>query len=79
MSTKKSTLGFIFITILIDCIGFGIIIPVLPNLIKELSGKSLAAASEYGGLLLVAYSIAQFIFSPIVGGLSDKLADVRSY
>jgi DHA1 family tetracycline resistance protein-like MFS transporter len=72
MSTKKSTLGFIFITILIDCIGFGIIIPVLPNLIKELSGKSLAAASEYGGLLLVAYSIAQFIFSPIVGGLSDK-------
>ncbi|MBB2144812.1 MFS transporter [Pedobacter sp. LMG 31464] len=72
MSQKKSALGFIFITILIDCIGFGIIIPVLPNLIKELSGKSLATASEYGGLLLVAYSIAQFIFSPIVGGLSDK-------
>ncbi|MEJ5996036.1 TCR/Tet family MFS transporter [Pedobacter sp. Du54] len=72
MSTKKSALGFIFITILIDCIGFGIIIPVLPNLIKEISGKSLADASEYGGLLLVAYSIAQFIFSPIVGGLSDK-------
>ncbi|MFA6277286.1 MAG: TCR/Tet family MFS transporter [Pedobacter sp.] len=72
MDNKKSTLGFIFITILIDCIGFGIIIPVLPNLIKELSGKSLADASEYGGLLLVAYSIAQFIFSPIVGGLSDK-------
>ncbi|TCC90259.1 MFS transporter [Pedobacter frigiditerrae] len=72
MTTKKSTLGFIFITILIDCIGFGIIIPVLPDLIKEISGKSLANASEYGGLLLVAYSIAQFIFAPIVGGLSDK-------
>ena len=72
MTTKKSTLGFIFITILIDCIGFGIIIPVLPNLIKELSGKSLAVASEYGGLLLVAYAVAQFVFSPIVGGLSDK-------
>lgn len=72
MTTKKSTLGFIFITILIDCIGFGIIIPVLPDLIKEISGKSLADASEYGGLLLVAYSIAQFIFAPIVGGLSDK-------
>lgn len=72
METKKSTLGFIFITILIDCIGFGIIIPVLPNLIKELSGKTLAEASEYGGLLLVAYAVAQFIFSPIVGGLSDK-------
>lgn len=72
MKQKKSTLGFIFITILIDCIGFGIIIPVLPNLIKELSGRSLAEASEIGGLLLVAYAVAQFIFSPIVGGLSDK-------
>lgn len=72
MKTKKSALGFIFITILIDCIGFGIIIPVLPNLIKELSGQSLAVASEYGGLLLVAYSVAQFIFSPIVGSLSDQ-------
>lgn len=72
MTTKKSTLGFIFITILIDCIGFGIIIPVLPNLIRELSGKSIADASEIGGLLLVAYAIAQFIFSPVIGGLSDK-------
>ncbi|WP_199138126.1 TCR/Tet family MFS transporter [Pedobacter sp. ASV12] len=72
MTTKKSTLGFIFITILIDCIGFGIIIPVMPNLVRQLSGKSLAVASEYGGLLLVAYAVAQFVFSPIVGGLSDK-------
>ena len=72
MDRKKSSLGFIFITILIDCIGFGIIIPVLPNLIKELSGKPLAVASEYGGLMLVAYAIAQFIFAPVVGGLSDK-------
>jgi DHA1 family tetracycline resistance protein-like MFS transporter len=72
MSAKKSALGFIFITILIDCIGFGIIIPVLPNLIKEITGKPLDQAAEYGGLLLVAYAIAQFIFSPVVGGLSDK-------
>lgn len=72
MDKRKSTLGFIFITILIDCIGFGIIIPVLPGLIKELSGKSLAEASEYGGLLLVAYAASQFIFSPVVGALSDK-------
>ncbi|MEE1944305.1 TCR/Tet family MFS transporter [Pedobacter sp. KR3-3] len=72
MTTKKSTLGFIFVTILIDCIGFGIIIPVMPNLVRQLSGKSLAVASEYGGLLLVAYALAQFVFSPIVGGLSDK-------
>jgi DHA1 family tetracycline resistance protein-like MFS transporter len=72
MDNKKSTLGFIFVTVLIDCIGFGIIIPVLPNLIKQISGQSLSVASEYGGLLLVAYAAAQFIFSPVVGGLSDK-------
>lgn len=72
MDKKKSTLGFIFVTILIDCIGFGIIIPVLPNLIQELSGRPLAAASEIGGLLLVAYAVAQFLFSPVIGGLSDK-------
>ncbi|RZL46048.1 MAG: MFS transporter [Pedobacter sp.] len=72
MDKKKSALGFIFVTILIDCIGFGIIIPVLPNLIKELSGKSLAQASEIGGLMLLAYAVAQYLFSPVVGGLSDK-------
>jgi DHA1 family tetracycline resistance protein-like MFS transporter len=72
MEKKNSALGFIFITILIDCIGFGIIIPVLPNLIRELSGKSIAEASEYGGLLLCVYAVAQFIFAPVFGGLSDK-------
>lgn len=72
MLNKNSSLGFIFITILIDCIGFGVIIPVLPNLIRELSGETLANASEIGGLLLVAYAVAQFLFAPVVGGLSDK-------
>ncbi len=72
MVNSKSSLSFIFVTILIDCIGFGVIIPVLPNLIRELSGEPIANASEIGGLLLVAYAIAQFLFAPIVGGLSDK-------
>lgn len=72
MLNKKSSLGFIFVTILIDCIGFGVIIPVLPNLIRELSGETLANASEIGGLLLVSYAFAQFLFAPIIGGLSDK-------
>ncbi len=72
MLNKKSSLGFIFVTILIDCIGFGVIIPVVPNLIRELSGQTIANSSEIGGLLLVAYAVAQFLFAPIVGGLSDK-------
>ncbi|MBY0244613.1 MAG: TCR/Tet family MFS transporter [Sphingobacteriaceae bacterium] len=69
--TNKS-MFFILVTILIDCIGFGIIIPVMPDLIRELTGGNLSEASRYGGLLLVAYSIMQFIFSPILGSLSDQ-------
>ncbi|MCJ0743354.1 TCR/Tet family MFS transporter [Pedobacter montanisoli] len=73
MSTKKSSaIIFIFITLLIDFTGFGIIIPVMPKLIEELTGKGLDVAAEYGGYLLVAYSLAQFLFSPIIGGLSDR-------
>jgi DHA1 family tetracycline resistance protein-like MFS transporter len=73
MTTKKtSALTFIIITLLIDFTGFGIIIPVLPDLIRELTGKGLSVAAEYGGFLLVAYSAAQFLFSPIIGGLSDS-------
>lgn len=69
---RKSGVFFILITILIDCVGFGIIIPIMPDLIKELTGGDLSEASRYGGLLLVAYSIMQFISSPILGSLSDK-------
>ncbi len=63
---------FIFITILIDVIGLGIIIPVIPKLIRELSGEGLSEASRYGGWLMFSYAIMQFLFSPILGGLSDK-------
>lgn len=64
---------FIFITMLIDVIGFGIIIPVLPNLIKELHGGDFSDAAMIGGWLLFAFSLMQFIFSPILGNLSDKV------
>ena len=73
---KKNTqaaIGFIFITILIDIIGIGIIIPVLPTLIKELIGGTLSEASWYGGWLIFSYALMQFLFSPILGGLSDQL------
>jgi DHA1 family tetracycline resistance protein-like MFS transporter len=70
---KKSGVVFILVTILIDCIGFGIIIPIMPDLIRQLAGVSLSEASEYGGWLLIAYSVMQFICSPILGALSDKM------
>jgi DHA1 family tetracycline resistance protein-like MFS transporter len=73
MTVKRSAaLGFIFVTILIDVIGFGIIIPVIPKLIEHLTGEGLSAASKYGGWLAAAYAIMQLIFSPIIGGLSDR-------
>ena len=74
MSQKRqnSALTFIFITMLIDVTGLGIIIPVLPKLIMELSGESLSSAARYGGWMIFAYASMQFIFSPILGGLSDQ-------
>jgi len=72
MRNKQAAVGFIFITLLLDVTGIGIIIPVMPSLIMELTGEGLSAASKYGGWLILAYAFFQFIFSPIVGALSDK-------
>ncbi len=73
MSEKRTAaIGFIFVTLLIDTIGFGVIIPVLPDLIKELTGGTTSEASRIGGWLLFAFAIVQFIFAPILGGLSDR-------
>ncbi|HTF19731.1 MAG TPA: TCR/Tet family MFS transporter [Chryseolinea sp.] len=72
MARKRSALIFIFITLLIDIIGLGIIIPVLPRLIQELTGGTLSDASVYGGWMLFAYASMQFLFAPIMGGLSDR-------
>lgn len=69
---KKAAILFIFITLLIDVIGFGIIIPVLPRLLAELKGLAVNEASRYGGYLLFAFAAAQFLFAPVLGSLSDK-------
>lgn len=68
----NASLTFIFITILIDVIGLGIIIPVIPSLIEDLAGAGLSEASRIGGWLLFSYAIMQFIFAPVLGELSDK-------
>ena len=71
---KKMTaaLGFIFITMLVDCIGLGLMLPVMPDLIRELTGGSISEASTYGGWLTFAYASMQFFCAPIVGALSDR-------
>ena len=69
---SKHALAFIFLTVLIDTIGFGIIMPVMPQLVVELTGKSLADATFIGGWLLTSYAMMQFVCGPIMGNLSDR-------
>lgn len=71
-SSKKAAVGFIFITLLIDVMGWGLIIPVMPRLISELKHIDINEASPYGAWLLSAYAITQFLFAPVIGNLSDK-------
>lgn len=73
MANKGSAaIGFIFITLMIDITGLGLIIPVMPALIKELTGEGISRASEYGGWLVFTFAVMQFLFSPVLGGLSDQ-------
>ncbi|MBN8691908.1 MAG: TCR/Tet family MFS transporter [Bacteroidetes bacterium] len=71
-NTNKKAILFIFITLLVDCTGIGIIIPVVPSLIQQLTGSNVSEAATYGGWLTFAYAIMQFVFSPVLGGLSDR-------
>jgi DHA1 family tetracycline resistance protein-like MFS transporter len=72
LKKRKAAIGFIFITLLIDVTGFGIIIPVFPKLISHLINGDLSTASQWGGLLTFAYALMQFIFAPVLGNLSDR-------
>ena len=69
---KQAAIGFIFITMLIDITGWGIIIPVIPKLIAELIHGDISEAAKYGGWLTFAYAITQFVCAPLIGNLSDK-------
>ncbi|HEY0384970.1 MAG TPA: MFS transporter, partial [Pyrinomonadaceae bacterium] len=66
---KRSPLLVIFVTVFIDLIGFGIVIPVLPFYVE---GTKFNASPSMVGLLFASYSVMQLIFTPILGGLSDK-------
>ena len=72
MSTRKAAIGFIFVTLLIDVIGWGIIIPVMPTLIRTMEHVDVGTASSLNGWMLFAFSMTQFLFAPLVGNLSDK-------
>ena len=72
MKSNRTALLFIFITILVDVIGVGIILPIIPELIMELTGEGTAMAVIYGMWLTTAFAGMQFLFSPVLGEISDK-------
>lgn len=69
---NKLALAFIFLTALMDSVGFGIIIPVLPDLLMEITGEGLSETVRYSGWLMFVFAIMQFFFSPLVGNISDR-------
>lgn len=72
MKKKQAAIIFIFITVLIDVLGIGLIIPILPKLFKEVGGLNASQAAITGGALTAVYGVMQFVFAPIIGGLSDQ-------
>jgi DHA1 family tetracycline resistance protein-like MFS transporter len=73
IKNRKAAIGFIFITLLIDVTGLGLIIPVVPKLIEDLlHTTNISKVALFGGLLTFSYAIMQFLFAPVLGNLSDK-------
>lgn len=70
--SRQAAMRFIFVTLLIDVIGLGIVIPVFPELIGRLTGANISHVSQWGGWLTIVYAIMQFICAPIIGNLSDR-------
>src|SRR5256886_11205946 len=68
---RKAALAFIYVTIVLDTLGFGITIPVLPRLIVSFAGDT-AQGAEIFGLFVTIWSLMQFLFSPLIGALSDR-------
>jgi DHA1 family tetracycline resistance protein-like MFS transporter len=71
-STNRYALAFIFVTMLVDTIGLGIIIPVSPSIIAQLTHENLSGSARWGGWLFFVYALMQFLCAPVIGNLSDR-------
>lgn len=72
MASRKPALIFIFITLFLDILGIGLIAPIVPKLVKEMTGGGDELASYYYGWLVGLYALMQFLFAPFIGSLSDR-------
>ena len=69
---QRAALGFVFVVVLIDMLGFGLVIPVLPGLIMHLAHVQISTAAAYAGWLSAGYALMQFVSAPVMGNLSDR-------
>lgn len=69
---RQPALVFILITLFLDALGFGIVVPIVPELVRHLSGGDTRSAAEWVGALVATFAAAQFVAAPILGGLSDR-------
>ncbi len=74
---RQPGLGFIFVTLVLSIVGFGLLIPVLPKLLVEFEGGNMTAGSYENGWLISVYALMQFVGSPILGALSDRFGRRR--
>lgn len=72
MSQRQPAIVFIFITLFLDIFGIGLIIPVLPGLVEQMVGRNKEVTSHMVGWLVALYALMQFLFSPVLGSLSDR-------
>lgn len=73
MSARKPALVFIFVTLFLDVLGIGLVVPILPKLVEQFQGGNVESAAHVFGLLAALYSLMQFLFSPLLGALSDHV------
>lgn len=69
---RQLAVTFILINVVIDSMGIGLILPVMPDLIMDVRGSDISRAAIWGGILSATFAVMQFLFSPLVGNLSDK-------
>src|SRR5579859_6835645 len=72
MRNRQASVVFVLITLFIDILGMGLVIPILPRLVQSMLGGAISDASFVFGLLVAIYSIMQFFCAPILGALSDR-------
>jgi DHA1 family tetracycline resistance protein-like MFS transporter len=70
--SRPASVRFILLTLVIDALGFGLVVPIVPSLVLKLSGLTVSGASRWVGLLLTAFALMQFVCAPVLGALSDR-------